>query len=32
MYEVVEWAVDELPEDRPRHLLGIGRNRIAPWG
>jgi queuine tRNA-ribosyltransferase len=24
MYEVVEWAVDELPEDRPRHLLGIG--------
>ena len=24
MYEVVEWAVDELGEDRPRHLLGIG--------
>jgi queuine tRNA-ribosyltransferase len=24
MYEVVEWAIDELPEDRPRHLLGIG--------
>jgi len=24
MYEVVEWAVQELPEDRPRHLLGIG--------
>ncbi|MEA2126807.1 MAG: queuine tRNA-ribosyltransferase, partial [Solirubrobacteraceae bacterium] len=24
MYEVVEWAVDELPDDRPRHLLGIG--------
>ena len=24
MYEVVEWAVDELPEERPRHLLGIG--------
>ena len=26
MYEVVEWAVDELgaAEDRPRHLLGIG--------
>jgi queuine tRNA-ribosyltransferase len=24
MYAVVEWAVDELPEDRPRHLLGIG--------
>ncbi len=24
MYEVVEWAVEELPEDRPRHLLGIG--------
>ncbi|MCX6385641.1 MAG: tRNA guanosine(34) transglycosylase Tgt [Solirubrobacterales bacterium] len=24
MYEVVDWAVDELPEDRPRHLLGIG--------
>jgi queuine tRNA-ribosyltransferase len=24
MYEVVEWAVEELPDDRPRHLLGIG--------
>src|SRR3569833_1953848 len=24
MYQVVEWAVDELPEDQPRHLLGIG--------
>jgi queuine tRNA-ribosyltransferase len=24
MYEVVEWTVQELPEDRPRHLLGIG--------
>ena len=24
MYEVVEWAAEELPEDRPRHLLGIG--------
>jgi queuine tRNA-ribosyltransferase len=24
MYEVVDWAVDELPEERPRHLLGIG--------
>ncbi len=24
MYEVVEWAASELPEDRPRHLLGIG--------
>ena len=25
MYEVVEWAIDELPERRgPRHLLGIG--------
>ncbi len=24
MYEVVEWAVDELDEGRPRHLLGIG--------
>jgi queuine tRNA-ribosyltransferase len=24
MYEVVQWAVDELPEARPRHLLGIG--------
>jgi queuine tRNA-ribosyltransferase len=24
MYEVVDWAVDELPDDRPRHLLGIG--------
>ena len=24
MYEVVDWAIDELPDDRPRHLLGIG--------
>jgi len=24
MYEVVDWTVGELPEDRPRHLLGIG--------
>jgi len=24
MHEVVDWAVDELPADRPRHLLGIG--------
>jgi queuine tRNA-ribosyltransferase len=24
MYEVVGWATDELPEDRSRHLLGIG--------
>jgi queuine tRNA-ribosyltransferase len=24
MFEVVEWAVEELDEDRPRHLLGIG--------
>ena len=24
MYEVVGWAVDELDEARPRHLLGIG--------
>jgi queuine tRNA-ribosyltransferase len=24
MYEVVEWTVQELPEERPRHLLGIG--------
>ena len=24
MYEVVGWATEELPEDRPRHLLGIG--------
>ena len=24
MYEVVEWAIDELDDDRPRHLLGIG--------
>lgn len=24
MYEVVDWAVDELPADLPRHLLGIG--------
>jgi queuine tRNA-ribosyltransferase len=24
MYEVVDWAVDELPEHLPRHLLGIG--------
>src|SRR5262245_61701099 len=24
MYEVVDWAIDELDEGRPRHLLGIG--------
>jgi queuine tRNA-ribosyltransferase len=24
MHEVVGWAAEELPEDRPRHLLGIG--------
>ena len=24
MHEVVGWATEELPEDRPRHLLGIG--------
>jgi queuine tRNA-ribosyltransferase len=24
MYEVVGWTTEELPEDRPRHLLGIG--------
>jgi queuine tRNA-ribosyltransferase len=24
MFEVVGWTVQELPEDRPRHLLGIG--------
>jgi queuine tRNA-ribosyltransferase len=24
MFEVVGWTVAELPEDRPRHLLGIG--------
>jgi queuine tRNA-ribosyltransferase len=24
IYEVVAWALDELPEERPRHLLGIG--------
>jgi queuine tRNA-ribosyltransferase len=24
MYEVVEWTTGVLPEDRPRHLLGIG--------
>jgi queuine tRNA-ribosyltransferase len=24
MYEVVEWAAQELPESKPRHLLGIG--------
>jgi queuine tRNA-ribosyltransferase len=24
MFEVVGWAVDELPEGLPRHLLGIG--------
>lgn len=24
MFEVVEWTIEELPEDRPRHLLGIG--------
>lgn len=24
MYEVLEWTVPALPEDKPRHLLGIG--------
>jgi queuine tRNA-ribosyltransferase len=24
MQEVVRWALGELPEDRPRHLLGVG--------
>jgi queuine tRNA-ribosyltransferase len=24
LYEVVEWTVEELSEDKPRHLLGIG--------
>jgi len=24
MYEVVGWATEELPEDKPRHLLGVG--------
>ncbi|HWK29517.1 MAG TPA: tRNA guanosine(34) transglycosylase Tgt [Solirubrobacter sp.] len=24
MFEVVEWTVEELPEAKPRHLLGIG--------
>jgi queuine tRNA-ribosyltransferase len=24
MFEVVEWTIEELPSDRPRHLLGIG--------
>jgi queuine tRNA-ribosyltransferase len=24
MYQVVEWTTKHLPEDRPRHLLGIG--------
>ena len=24
MFEVVEWTVEELPAERPRHLLGIG--------
>jgi queuine tRNA-ribosyltransferase len=24
MYEVVEWTTARLPDDRPRHLLGIG--------
>ena len=24
MYEVVGWTTAVLPEDRPRHLLGIG--------
>lgn len=24
MYEVIEWTVPHLPEEKPRHLLGIG--------
>ena len=24
MFQVVEWTIEELPEHKPRHLLGIG--------
>ncbi|MBI2420949.1 MAG: tRNA guanosine(34) transglycosylase Tgt, partial [Candidatus Levybacteria bacterium] len=24
LYEVIEWTIDELDEEKPRHLLGIG--------
>jgi queuine tRNA-ribosyltransferase len=32
MHEVVGWAVAELPEERPRHLLGIGEVDDLLWG
>jgi queuine tRNA-ribosyltransferase len=32
MHEVVGWAVDELPDERPRHLLGIGEVDDLLWG
>jgi queuine tRNA-ribosyltransferase len=32
MFEVVEWAVSELDEARPRHLLGIGEVDDLLWG
>jgi queuine tRNA-ribosyltransferase len=31
MREVVGWAVENLPEDRPRHLLGIGDVDDLMW-
>ena len=32
MREVVGWSLDNLPEDRPRHLLGIGDVDDILWG
>jgi queuine tRNA-ribosyltransferase len=32
MREVVGWALETLPEDRPRHLLGIGDVDDIVWG
>jgi queuine tRNA-ribosyltransferase len=32
MHEVVGWATAELPEERPRHLLGIGEVDDLLWG
>lgn len=32
MYQVVGWTTPLLPEDRPRHLLGIGEIEDLFWG
>ncbi len=30
MQKMIEWTIDELPEDKPRHLLGIGYPEDIP--